>query len=249
MLNVAFCDDDNIFLHDIELMVKRIFKTLRIPVSINLFTDVNLLIKKFEQYDPYYDIIFLDIDMPLMNGKEVARKLRLIDRKFKLVFITSYEQEVLNTLQFDVCGFLPKISLTEHMPAVIERAIKAINEENPQNQILKIIKDDKIANIKVPLDDIMYFESISRKIFLHTKRETNLLHGYRFSDIVKQYSNLNFVDIHRTCIVNIKYIYLIDDIEIHLDNGTTLPLSRRKRQNVLDKFLRKICEVTKCENY
>ncbi len=246
MLNVAFCDDDRYFLHNIEKKVKKIFEALKDETSIDLFTDANLLIEKFEQYNPYYHIIFLDIDMPL-NGKEVARKLRLIDRQFKLVFITSFDQEVLNTFQYNVSGFLPKMLLDERLPLVIERVVNAVNEENPQNQIFKVNKmDDNVITIKVPLNDIIYIESINRKNYLHTKRETYLLHGYKFTELVKHYSNFGFVDIHRTCIVNIKYIFSIGDIEISLDNGTILPLSRRKRQNVIDKFIENICEVTIC---
>lgn len=247
MLNVAFCDDDSKFLGDIVPMTKEIFKALKINVSIYLFTDANELIKKFEQYDPYYNIIFLDIDMPLINGKEVARRLRLIDRKFKLVFITSFEQEMLNTFQFDVSGFLPKTSLTERMPAVIKRVVNAINEDNPQTQVFEVdVADGRVTIIKVPLDDIIYIESVNRKIYLHTKRDAYLLHSYRFMDLVDYYSKLMFVDIHRTCIVNLKYVFSIDDTEIRLDNGTILPLSRRKRKDVLDKFLEIVSGVTKC---
>ncbi|MBE6083326.1 MAG: response regulator transcription factor [Tissierellaceae bacterium] len=248
MMNVAFCDDDSSFLNKVAPMAKEIFEKLKTNVSIYTFTNASTLIKSFEQYNPYYDIVFLDIDMPVIDGKETARRLRLIDRKFKLIFITSFEQEVLNTFQYNVSDFLPKVSLRERMPSVIKRVVNTINEENPQFQIFKVnMTDDKIATIKIPLNDIMYIESINRKIYLHTKRETYLLHCYKFKDLVKHYIDLEFVDIHRTCIVNIKYIFSIDDY-VRLDDGTTLPLSRRKKQDVLNKFLEKVCEVTKCGN-
>lgn len=246
MLNVAFCDDDRNFLHNVEKEAKKIFETLKVKTSIDLFTDANLLIEKFEQYNPHYHIIFLDIDMPL-NGKEVARKLRLIDHQFKLVFITSFEQEVLNTFQFNVSDFLPKQLLKKRLLSVIQRVVNAVNEENPQNQIFEVNrKDDDITTIKVPLNDIMYIESVNRKSYLHTKRETYLLHGYKFTELATHYINFNFVDIHRICIVNIKYIYSIGETEVQLDNGRILPLSRRKRQNVVDKFIENICEVNLC---
>lgn len=246
MLNVAFCDDDRNFLLNVEKKAKKIFETLKVKTSIDLFTDANLLIEKFEQYNPYYHIIFLDIDMPF-NGKKVARKLRLIDHQFKLIFITSFEQEVLNTFQFNVSDFLPKLLLEERLFSIIQRVVNAVNEENPQNQIFEVnIQNDDILTIKVPLNDIIYIESINRRNYLHTKRETYLLHGYKFTELVHRYINYNFVDIHRTCIVNIKYIFSIGDIEVRLDDDTILPMSRRKRQNVVNKFIENICEVTLC---
>ena len=90
--------------------------------------------------------------------------------------------------------------------------------------------------IKVPLNDIIYFECLNREVYLYTKRATFTLHHCQFSDIIQKYSSLGFVDIHRTCIVNLKYIFSVDETEIRLDNGIRLPLSRRKRQHIFDKF-------------
>jgi len=73
-----------------------------------------------------------------------------------------------------------------------------------------------------------------------------LLCGYKFSDLVTQYNELGFIDIHRTCTVNLQYVFSVGDVEIHLDDGIVLPLSRRKRKKILEKFLKIVCEVTKC---
>ncbi|MEC0170018.1 LytR/AlgR family response regulator transcription factor [Paenibacillus graminis] len=243
MLNVAFCDDDIRFLNSIVSEAKKIFKRLKVNTTIYTYTNGKKLIDDFEEYHSYYDIIFLDIDLPEMDGKEVARNLRLFDKKFKLVFVTSFEQEVLNTFQYDVSGFLPKRLINERLFLIIDRVVTAIKDDNPQLQVFKVnITGDKRAVIKVPLNDIMFFGSVNRKNYIHTKRRIYLLHGYKFMDLIAQYSELGFVDIHRTCIVNIQYIFSVDDIEIRLDDGTLLPLSRRKRSLVLNKFLQKVCE-------
>ncbi len=247
MLNVVFCDDDSQFLKRIVPMAKDIFTKLRVDVTLYTCTNADILINHFEQYNPYYDIIFLDIDMPIIDGKEAARRLRLIDKKFKLVFITSFEQEVLNTFQFNVSGFLPKTLINERLFAIIERVVNSINEDNPKIQIFRVnITEDKVILIKVPLNDIMFFESIKRKIYLHTKREIYLLHSYKFADLISKYSGQGFIDIHRTCLVNVQYIFSVYDIEIRLDDRTILPMSRRKKQQVLNRFLEIISEVREC---
>lgn len=247
MLNIAFCDDDSKFLNKMIPKVKEIFKRLKISVSIYTFTNGNALIKSLENYTHYYDIIFLDIDMPIINGKEVAKKLRLIDKKFKLIFVTSFDEEILNTFQFDVSDFLPKMLIQERLDTVIKRLVDTIHEENLQTQIFTVkTADHKNIVIKLPVDYIVYLEIVDRKIYLHTDRSVYFLHGYKYTELVNQFTKLNFVDIHRTCIVNIRYIYSIDEVEICLDNGTILPLSRRKRQQVLEKFVGMIREVTEC---
>ena len=246
MLNVAFCDDDQIFLNMVCSEAMKIFNDLKVSASINLFTNADILIKNFENYRSYYDIVFLDIDMPIINGKETAGKLRMIDRKFKLIFITSFENEVLDTFQYGVSDFLPKLMLNDRLPSVIERVVNSVNEEKKQTQFFKIIASNaEIVDIRVPIDDIIYIESINRKIYLHTKRNVYVLSGYKFTSLIGNYLNHGFVDIHRTCIVNLKYLYSVGSTEIYLDDGTALPLSRRKKQDVLDKFTEKICEVIK----
>lgn len=195
------------------------------------------LITSFSKYEPYYDVIFLDIELPGKNGKEIARKLRTLDKRFKLVFITAYPQEALNAFQYDVIGFLPKDLLQKHISEVIKQVVDRIKEDNPRIQIFRVKKStDGVMEIKVPLDDIMYFECINREVYLYTKRETFVLHHCQFSDIIQKYISFDFVDIHRTCIVNLKYIFSVDETEIRLDNGIRLPLSRRKRQHIFDKF-------------
>lgn len=243
MLNIAFCDDDKVFLSQIKSETESILTSLRIKAKINAFSCGLDLIEKFNKYNPYYDIVFLDIDMPIFNGKDIAKELRILDKNFKLIFITSYEREALNTFQYDVAGFIPKILVGEKLRSVLERVTKLIEDENPQIQLIAVKREtDNPLTIKVPLNDIMYFESINRKIFMHTKREVFIMHNYIFSDIVEKYLKMEFVKIHRTCIINVKYIFSIDEIEIRLDNGEKLPISRRKKQEIFDKFVKTISE-------
>jgi DNA-binding LytR/AlgR family response regulator len=242
MLNVAFCDDDYTFLVKIIAEAKKIFMTLNVPAHFYALTNGNKLVDNFKEYNPYYDIIFLDIDMPLINGKDVAKKLRLLDKKFKLIFITSYEQEAINTFEYQVIGFLSKLKIHEKLPEIVKRVVDAICFDNQHMQIFKVNTNNGIINVKLPLNDIMYFECVNKKIFLHSVREVFSLYGYKFSDILHKYANCNFVDIHRTCFVNIKFVYSIDEIEIVLDNGIHLPLSRRKKNHVLDKFVQIVSE-------
>lgn len=247
MLNVALCDDDCHFLDEVLPVVQKTFQALKIQASIYCFTKADTLIKRFEEYNPYFDLIFLDINMPFVNGKEAARRLRVMDSHFKLVFITSYEQEILNTFQYNVSDFLPKQLLEDRMPGIIKRIVNAIKEEHPQNQIFRIHRTGgREMVIKVPLDDIIYLETVNRKTYLHTRTKTYELHCCKFVDLIEHYSTLGFVEIYRACIVNLKYIFSIDDSEIRLDNGVTLPLSRRKKPQVIDKFLDVISEVNRC---
>lgn len=238
MLNIAFCAHDEKFVLKVANDTKRILKDQRIKAHIFTYMDANHLVTSFKKYQPRLDIILLEINMPSINGKEVARKLRALDKNFKLVFITNSEEEALNTFQYDINGFIPKQLIDEKLPGILRRVITAFNEDNPQTQVFQVTaSNNRKTIIKIPLNDIVFFECVCKKVYLHTKRETFMLHGYKFSEIVDRYMPLDFIHNHRTCLVNIKYVFSINDFELCLDNGTRLPVSRRKKQLILNEFL------------
>ena len=238
MINVAFCEDDEYFLEKIKGESRMIFKKLRVSANIYTYTNGFQLIESFKNYDPYFEIIFLDINMPKLNGKETAERLRLLDKKFKLIFITAYEKEAINTFKYDVIAFLPKTSLDESLFETINLAITKLKEDNHNIHIFKVVgHNNNIITVKIPIDDIVYFESINRKVYLCTNRDTFELRGYQFSEVVDKYTQYGFADIHRSCIVNMKYIHSVSNFEVILDNGVSLPLSRRKRKQLLENFI------------
>lgn len=100
MIKIALCDDDMGYLKgNIKELIFRISRSLDTQIEIRLFSDGNRLINQFVT-GHYYDIVILDIDMPSINGKELARKLRNIDSTFFLVFLTSYKMEIFNSVQY-----------------------------------------------------------------------------------------------------------------------------------------------------
>lgn len=236
MLNIAFCDKDKDFLLKIAPLTKKIFKSFKIDTNIFIFTDENNLIASFKTYQSYYDIVFLDIDF--INGKKIVQELRILNKNFKLILLTSSEYVTLNIFQYDVIEFLPKKFIFQSLFENINRIVTDIKEHDPQIQLFKVTNHDRTMIIRIPLFEMMYFESINRKVHLYTKRETYILHRYHFSEIVQKYIPLGFIDIYRTCIVNTIYIFSVSDFEIHLYNGICLPISRRKKQQIITEICR-----------
>ena len=243
MLNIAFCDDDELFLKRVVPVVEDEFKREKVSVDSSLFDNGDKLIESFKLRKPYFDIIFLDIDIPYKNGKAIAKELRAIDKNFKLIFITDYENEALNMFQYDVLGFLPKDKLSLYLRDTIKRVIKKIEEDQPQMQLFRSSDVySRILEIKMPLNDIKYIECLHRKIFLHSVSDSYQLYHYQFTELVEKYSELGFLDIHRTCIVNPKFVTKIGETSVWLDDQTELLMSRRKRKRVLESFVESIYE-------
>lgn len=243
MLNIAFCDDDKIFLKEIVPIIKREFAKQKVKVACSIFTKGEELIRSFERRKPYFDIIFLDIDMPGKNGKEIAKELRTLDKKFKLIFVTAFENEALNMFQYDVSAFLPKDRIQIYLEESISRVIKKIEEDDPKMQFFQIYDSQEgTAEIKLALNDMKYIEVLQKRIYIHSVCGSYELFHYRFKDLVDKYTKMGFLDIHRTCIVNPKFVVKIGENSVWLDDGSELLLSRRKRKQVLESFIEDVYE-------
>ncbi|MEJ1317980.1 response regulator [Latilactobacillus sakei] len=117
MLNIAFCDDNQCFLKKITQEIDR---SLAIKATYQTFTNATDLLDAFKP--GVFDALFIDIYMPKINGKMLAHKIRNLDKRVKIIFVTRYEQEILNTLQYDIYDFLPKDHLSERIDNLLGTA-------------------------------------------------------------------------------------------------------------------------------
>ena len=99
-MRIAICDDNEKYINDkLKPLTVRAAAEANLSAEIITFTDGNLLVKAFEQGNGF-DIVMLDIDMPGINGKAAAERLRLLDSGFFLLFITSFRAEIFNTIPY-----------------------------------------------------------------------------------------------------------------------------------------------------
>ena len=90
--------------------------------------------------------------------------------------------------------------------------------------------------VKVFSDDVLYVESINRKINIVTLKSNYIIANIKFNDFIVKFDK-NFILTHRTCLVNLKYIFKVNKNSIVLDNDSILPLSRYRINEVMSSFL------------
>lgn len=234
-MRVAVCDDQVDFLQVAEKQILSICNKNRIPVSINCFLNPHDLISSFSKNE--FDLVLLDIDMPQMSGKECARKLRTYNKYFKLIFVTSYKDEVYTSFEYDISSFIPKTMMNRRMESELLRIYEQLQIERKKWLPFEIKNEnDENSEVKLPISDIMYFECVNRRIYLHALRKVYLLRGIGFEKLKENMSSLNFVEIHRLCIVNLGCVYSVKDNELEMDNNEKLPISRRNNKHVMSVF-------------
>lgn len=242
MLRVGICDDDSLFQKRISEITQNTLKKLNLDASIRIFADGNKIIADFKTGADYYDIVILDIEMPAINGKEVAQQLRALNPDFKLLFVTSFESEVYDVFQYNASAFVCKEQISTRLPEELTRILTEAQQAAQELAFFEVMDKNRKRNLRLPVSDIYYFECLNKKVYISTAVGEFQLLRKTYQEIFEYYQERNFVPIHRNCIVNIKYIFSINEIDIELDNHQFLPLSRRFKKNVVERFMATIKE-------
>lgn len=245
MIKIAVCDDDATFISKtLKYALSMAIKASELTPDVRFFTDGTLILNEFQNGE-YYDIVILDIDMPKINGKDLAAKLRDIDMSFFLAFITSYPNELANTIPYRINAFIPKDGDVNKYSAELTRVFSEYKRIKPDREIIEVNKNGETIYITISLNSIYWFKFSEKTIGMKTILEECILEEKTFSKITEKYICKGFFEVHRNILVNLKKIRSVGESSIVLDDDEQLPLSRRKRKALLEAMAGNIItEVT-----
>jgi len=192
------------------------------PVFYDVFDDGDSLISAHRQ-EPY-DLILLDVVMPMLNGIETAREIRLTDRCVKIVFLSSSPEYALDSYTVRADHYLLKATLSDTLYSGLNDILFNTLTTPPENS-LTIKGLNAVYNI--PLHQIEYLEAQNKHIvlFLHdgsVKETTEPLR--HFEEVLK--GKDGFFKCHRSYIVNLFHIDSYTQKEIKMQSGARIPISR-----------------------
>lgn len=225
MIKIAIVDDDKNERDIIAEMTEFYFKkTGRLDFNIDRFGDGIDLLK---EYRPIYDIIFLDIEMNLLDGMNTAKKIRELDEKAVIIFITRMAQYAVKGYEVDAIGFIVKPVKYSVFEMYLKKALHAA--ELGRNENITIQSDYK--QIVLSLRDIVYIESAGHDVFFYTSKGE-----YRTYGTLKSYAeklrDKHFRLCNQSYLINVSHITDISQTEVTVGD-TVLPLSRSKRKELL----------------
>lgn len=184
------------------------------------------------------DLIFLDINMPEISGLSLAK---LVNKETKVIFITAYREYALDGFDLQAVDYLLK-------PVSFERLFKAIKtyydvyhkKETPEakddnqhiNDFIFVRADRKM--VKINFSDIIYMESLSDYLKIHTTAST-IITRETINNIEAKLPYQNFIRVHRSFIISIAQIdsYTNENVEL---KGNTIPISRGYKTVVLERL-------------
>lgn len=196
------------------------------------------------------DLVFLDIQMPKLNGFEM---LELTENPPEIIFITAHNDFAIRAFEMNAIDYLLKPYSKERLLAAIqkatERIISGTAKENKINQLVQQSLTEKLERIVVktgtkikviPVEKINYLEAQDDYIMVYTDEGKHLKQG-----TMKYYEDhldeSKFIRVHRSYIVRIDQVvqlepYAKDNYMLKLKNGASLKISRNGLKNLKDKF-------------
>lgn len=231
MINVAICDDNVSVTGKIETMLQNIAKKNFIQMDTEVFWEGEHLSEAIEQ-GRCFDIIFLDIEMGREDGITVARRIRKIDKKLLIVYVTSYEIYMKESFEVRPFRFLVKPVNEKQLEDCFQAAYEDINTEDRYFRY-----SYQRVNHKVLISKILYFESNRRKMKIVTEKESFIFYG-KLNDIEKSLaqSKATFLRIHQSFLVNYKHVEGIGYDFVVLDNGKRISISEDRRKDIGEQY-------------
>lgn len=225
MIKIAIVEDDELDSSKLKTFIKQ-YEMNNPSFSFEIITFSNPIVF-IDSYSFDFDLIFLDIKMPEMNGMDLAKKIREKDKNVILFFITSLGQYAIKGYEVEALDFLVKPIQYSEFALKFDRAVKRIHKSNLEESIVVTYKGN---SIRLSINEITYVEAIHHRIVYHTdsKREFMSL-GTLKSVIEKLNSNL-FSLCNKCYLVNLKLITNIDDTYCYLGNEKLLISRPRKKE-------------------
>jgi DNA-binding LytR/AlgR family response regulator len=227
MLKIALCDDENNQRYELTGMLHRSLILHNIQYQLSEFINGEQLLASKE----IFHIYFLDIRMDKLTGIEVAKKIRMIDSKAFIIFITALKDYVFDAFDVQAFHYILKPVKEGKLKEILCLILLQL-EKRDKFIIAKTIKQ----STKIYLKDIIYIESQQRKLKIHTTYDI-IEYYHKLSDMEQEVSGFNFFRCHKSYIVNLNYVYSYDNTFITLKNSERIYLSKYKLPDFSKTFM------------
>lgn len=223
-MRIAVCDDQEFFVKLISKKIKDYIDNRHFDYQIDTFTDgLNLLSK--HKYFKSYDIIFLDVEMPLLSGKDVAQKVNEDQYRPLIIFTTSHTDFAVSGYVYKAFRFLVKANIDGEINSILDDAIKEISNK-ADDAIVKI--NDMIVLQK----DIVYIEGKGGYVYFYLHNGGVLSIRSTMKLFKSTEKLLGFVHAKESLLVNFNHIKARDKNELKLDNDIIIKIPRTRQEKV-----------------
>lgn len=234
-MKLAICDDEKRIRDIIAESVKEVSE----KIEIEFYADAKgILSASFDS-----DILFLDIQMPGIDGMGAAKMLRSSGKKTVIVFVTALEDQVFTAFDVGAFNYIVKPFTKAKIIEVFKKAVKqaedqrlvetAISEQEEAGRTITVKSGG--TNTRVILSEVQYAEIYDRRIILHMESSDDIEYYGRISDL-ENIAGKDFFRVHRAYLVNLGAVKSYDSKYVHMSDAD-IPVARGKYQELIRAYM------------
>lgn len=228
MLFAAIVEDEDQYADMLALYLERYGKEKGIIFRTERFRDAVALLTN---YQPRFDLIFMDIEMPHLTGYDAAQHLRQTDPEVPLVFVTSHAQYAPKGYEVSAAGFLIKPVSYYSFYTLMDKILRASGRDRERELLVRTRDGVKV----LPYAEIMYIEISGHALKYVTERETVEATG-SFSALEAVLPGDRFARCGNSFIVHLKFVTGVTGNTVQIA-GRELPISRSRKREFMFRLM------------
>ncbi len=231
-MKIAVCDDNQEELHRVASLLEDYQAEKNVSICLRLFGSSVELASIAPQEN--FDLYLLDVLMPALNGIDLAGEIRTFNTAVPILFLTSSPEFAVESYTVHAANYLVKpVSRESLFPALDDISAQQKTERNNY-----IIVKSNIGIRKILLSQLVYVEAQDRRVIYHLQNGGQVDCIARFSVIAGELlKNTEFIQPHRSYLVNMSYINIIGTMDMELQDHTVLPLAQRRVTEIKEYYL------------
>lgn len=228
LLKIAVVEDEQKVFEGLKEFLDRFAASNKIEIEVSYFSDA---VKFLDDYKPVYHLVFMDINLPYMDGLTASHKLREFDSQVFIIFVTDLKQYAIKGYEVDALDYIVKPVVYDHLELKLQKVVNILNKRSESHKI-PIKTDD--GTVAVAVEDIRYIEVVNHYLYYHTCGETFKGYG-SLSKIQKILPPDLFSRCNECYLVNLRFVTRIEKNNVYLGK-TALVMSRMKKKGFLTAF-------------
>lgn len=225
-MKIAIVEDQKVEQERLSSYIQDYCKKANLPVEVACFNDG---LDITSDYQALFDVIYLDVEMEIMDGMTTAKKIRQLDKDVLLVFVTNHSQVAIQGYSVEASDFLLKplsqFVFEEHFKKILRKL------PSPEQEQQYLYIKNKAVTTKIALDDIFYIESIGHNLYIHTKKGTVTTNN-TLKNMESLLDQQTFFRSNSGYIVNLAYVEKVEGNLAYV-NGEPLQISRPRKKDFM----------------
>ena len=216
-MRIAICDDNECDIEFVRRITESWLKSRGRDGQIEAFSSAEGFLFHYAE-EKNDDILLLDVEMGRMDGVTMAKKLRRENKTVQIVFITGYSDYIAEGYEVEALHYLMKPVREEKLFAVLDRAAEKLRQNE---KVLNLELSGEM--VRLPLHEIRYLDVQKNYVTVHAKQPYTVKRS--LGEFEKELDD-RFFRAGRGLLLNLKVISRVTKQEVHLTDGTVLPLPR-----------------------